>query len=124
MKIRMGFVSNSSTSSFICNICGEIEADRDCCLSDFDMIECENGHIFHNRCAKKYSEGELETKESEYGEEFVKASSCPICSLKILTDDMELAFLRKLTNLSREDVLKKLVEEQDIKIDDVRKAIG
>lgn len=53
MKIRNGFVSNSSSSSFTCNICGETESGFDCCLDDFDMVECEHGHIFHKSHAEK-----------------------------------------------------------------------
>ena len=52
MKIRKGFVSNSSSSSFVCSICGEIESGMDACLSDFDMIQCVNGHEFHTSCSK------------------------------------------------------------------------
>lgn len=47
MKVRKGFVSNSSSSSFICNYCGCIEAGYDMSLSDFDMLQCEEGHEFH-----------------------------------------------------------------------------
>lgn len=36
MKIRKGFVSNSSTTSFTCDACGKIEAFPDSC-SDEDM---------------------------------------------------------------------------------------
>ena len=48
MKIRNGFVSNSSSSSFVCNICGEVEGGYDCSLGDFGMLECEHGHTFHD----------------------------------------------------------------------------
>ena len=51
MKVRNGFVSNSSSSSFVCNICGEIEAGYECSLSDFEMEECEHGHTFHTEHA-------------------------------------------------------------------------
>ena len=51
MKVRNGFVSNSSSSSFVCNICGEIEAGYECNLSDFEMEECEHGHTFHTEHA-------------------------------------------------------------------------
>ena len=46
MKIRTGFVTNSSSSSYICEVCGAAESGYDACLSDLGMTECENGHIF------------------------------------------------------------------------------
>lgn len=48
MKIRKGFVSNSSSSSFTCDICGEDISGYDVCLSEAEMSECVNGHIFCN----------------------------------------------------------------------------
>jgi hypothetical protein len=47
-KIRNGFVSNSSSSSFICDFCGYNESGYDLCLSDVDMSQCEKGHTFCN----------------------------------------------------------------------------
>jgi len=44
MKIRNGFVSNSSTSSFVCDLCGRSEADRDMEIDDAEMIICVNDH--------------------------------------------------------------------------------
>ena len=44
MKIRKGFVSNSSSSSFVCKICGETESDYDLSLRDANMACCENNH--------------------------------------------------------------------------------
>jgi hypothetical protein len=46
MKIRKGFVSNSSSSSYICDICGEQAVGYDISLSDYEMYQCVNGHIF------------------------------------------------------------------------------
>jgi hypothetical protein len=46
MKIRNGFVSNSSSSSFICEVCGQVECGYDISLSDCQMYECVHGHIF------------------------------------------------------------------------------
>lgn len=51
MKIRTGFVSNSSTSSFICDICEDVEAGYDLSLYDVNMHQCEAGHIWHDSCA-------------------------------------------------------------------------
>ena len=52
MKIRTGFISNSSSSSFVCDVCGSIESGMDASLSNFDMSSCVNGHSFHNNCAE------------------------------------------------------------------------
>jgi len=39
MKIRQGFVSNSSSSSFTCDVCGEEVSGYDVCLSEAEMSE-------------------------------------------------------------------------------------
>ena len=39
MKIRSGFVSNSSSSSFVCCICGRSEGGYDMSLEDAGMVE-------------------------------------------------------------------------------------
>lgn len=46
MKIRQGFVSNSSSSSFVCDVCGEEQSGMDLSLSEVEMHECQNGHTF------------------------------------------------------------------------------
>jgi hypothetical protein len=56
MKIRNGFVSNSSSSSFTCDVCGESQSGMDMGLSEAGMFECENGHT----CCESH---QLETKE-------------------------------------------------------------
>jgi hypothetical protein len=52
MKIRNGFVSNSSSSSFTCAVCGDEQSGMDLCLSECEMFECTNGHTFHEECVK------------------------------------------------------------------------
>ena len=46
MKIRNGFVSNSSSSSFVCCVCDEILSGWDASPSDLGMKMCVNGHTF------------------------------------------------------------------------------
>lgn len=44
MKIRQGFVSNSSTTTYTCDVCGEEAAGMDINLSEWGMFQCVNGH--------------------------------------------------------------------------------
>lgn len=46
MKYRKDFVTNSSSSSFVCEICGREESGFDLSLSDAEMAECVNEHVF------------------------------------------------------------------------------
>jgi hypothetical protein len=46
MKFRKDFVTNSSSSSYVCEICGRTESGYDMGLSDCEMYECINGHVF------------------------------------------------------------------------------
>ena len=61
MKKRLGFVSNSSSSSFICEICGHDESGWDMTLEDAKMYECKGGHTI---CEDHVEEGDVYSKES------------------------------------------------------------
>lgn len=95
MKRRLGFVSNSSTSSFICGICDEVEAGRDLELESVEMFQCVNEHALHEECASKAGTvfSDLEDKDGDLRWE-VPEENCPICQLKALSTDDLLGYLR------------------------------
>lgn len=59
MKIRKSFVTNSSSSSFICDSCGHDESGWDMSLSEANMMECENGHTICEDHVDDYDEREM-----------------------------------------------------------------
>lgn len=46
MKFRKDFVTNSSSSSYVCEICGVTESGWDISLREAGMVECTNNHVF------------------------------------------------------------------------------
>lgn len=67
MKIRIGFVSNSSSSSYTCDICGCVESGWDMCLSEAEMFECSNGHVFCESHIENVTDEELYVSMLEQG---------------------------------------------------------
>ena len=85
MKIRNGFISNSSSSAFICPICQET-ADSEYT----DTVWCDVcNNEFCEDCA-----GTNEIKET--------GENCPVCSLKIITDEDKIAYLLKSRGLANQ----------------------
>jgi len=70
MKRRYGFVSNSSSSSFICEVCGEEICGMDICFEDWGFCECVEEHVF----CQEHIIGEYDGSMYE-----VPESQCPIC---------------------------------------------
>ncbi len=78
MKIRTSFVSNSSSSSFVCEICGTTEGGWDLSYSEAGFVYCGNGHeicdshilnehILHARRAEAEELLFCSPYDSEYG---------------------------------------------------------
>ena len=61
MVIRHGFVSNSSTTSFTCEVCGASESGWDSVgIRDFGFFQCVNGHVL---CEEHQLDVELTVEE-------------------------------------------------------------
>ncbi|MHA2280253.1 MAG: hypothetical protein ACXAC5_05280 [Promethearchaeota archaeon] len=87
MKIRTGFVSNSSSSSFICDVCGHDESGWDLGLSEAYMSECGRGHIICDSHIKMAVEAE------DFDRYRVCSSICPCCQLDNPTDHAIISYL-------------------------------
>ena len=90
MKIRNGFVSNSSSSSFICDVTGRVESGWDICLEEAEMYQCKNGHTFledyvinkeeFDKLISKCSDEDSEEFDEDF-RYYIPAEFCPICTL-------------------------------------------
>lgn len=106
-KIRVGFVSNSSSSSFVCDVCNYIERVRDYEKVDSDFYRCENGHII---CKGHVSEIIPYPTEDEYEKlvddgsfQAILSKACPICTTKIIRDKDLLKYLLNSLNITRSE---------------------
>lgn len=106
MKIRKGFVSNSSSSSFICEVCENIESERDADLGDLGMCECVNGHTMCQSCVPRFDDLKLVDAE-------VPAEQCPICNFSEITKDDRLACALKLLKLTEAEFEKQIKSQFD-----------
>lgn len=109
MKIRNGFVSNSSSSSFICDSCGGDESGWDLLLSDAEMFKCSNGHTIHESCAPNFFHPNEDDKDYDedwrYGHNIAQ---CPLCSLTEINSDIKASYLMALHGYTEESILKEI----------------
>ena len=82
MKVRKGFVSNSSSSSFVCDLTGEAFETYEG-LDDREAVQCEKGHVFFYEGypeVEKWVESD-DNDDDDYGRNYNMPSElCPICN--------------------------------------------
>lgn len=101
MKIRKGFVSNSSSSSFICDACGSEESGMEMNLDQAGMSECEGGHTIC--CGTLENDGDF---RYNYPRE-----NCPCCTLDTVGDWIIIAYLLHLVDKTQQDVVKEITDK-------------
>jgi hypothetical protein len=122
MKIRHGFVSNSSTSSFSCCLCGEEFTGWDASPSEFDCSTCVNEHIMCNKHLEKLPPPRIKGCHHEFdrdnnafcsqcGEEAWKETdefelderTCPICRFEDYDPSEMAKYLERTRKISRDE---------------------
>ena len=99
MKIRTGFVSNSSSSSFICQLCGRQESGWDASYEEFGYVECPNGHVICDEEAYEFDD-----PNNEYGSGEIPECACPICLFEVSSKSDMKKYLQIKYKVSEIDV--------------------
>ena len=113
MKKRLGFISNSSSSSFICD-CGHGISHYDGVTLEDDGIEkCENGHYFCPDCNSGTDSNNHFIKvnrDEEYDgfSKLLKKEYCPYCTLEKISDSDLILFLFKKYSLNKTNIIKEI----------------
>lgn len=98
MKFRKDFVTNSSSSSFVCDVCGNVESGWDMCIEEAEMVECENGH----EICQYHIEPDMEKLKDDY---------CKKEFTAMFNEDDDLYNKFKEEDESKEDCLTRLLED-------------
>lgn len=134
MKVRSGFVSNSSSSSFVCSVCNNSYEGWDG-MYDTAHYYCRNRHEICGHCsttvklAAKSLAADLDKAIEQLGldnaeanelmgardketwireytmEDYLSPAVCPLCNLTHIPGSLEAQYLREKFDQKREDVL-------------------
>jgi hypothetical protein len=110
MKTRQGFVSNSSSSSYVCDCCGETESGWDLGLSDAEMFYGQCGHTLHDSCAKLTEEGAEKISQEDRYDFPSKYYECPICNMEVFLESDLLKYTLMQLDLTKEELQKDMKE--------------
>jgi hypothetical protein len=106
MKIRQGFVSNSSSTSFTCDMCGENFAGMDLSVIDVEHYQCENGHIYCEEARLNNTKGDPNNEDDEDPIEH-----CPFCQMKKVAPTDINAYIFKKNGQTRQEIEQEMLSK-------------
>lgn len=110
MKIRTGFVSNSSSSSFCCPVCNIVESGWD---GEYDIPTFTCDDCWETMCGEHVGYDEEEDTHS-----------CPLCSLEVITDSQLLEYIEKVNPKLSLDGVREEIKKKYKSVDAFHKALG
>jgi len=128
-KYRSSFVSNSSSSSFTCDVCGNTESGWDLCLSEAEMVATKWGICCQSEFDKFIKERKLDGKLEKIQEdeeypylECIEGSEkiCPFYNLYYFKREDIVSYLLKRSELTMDDVREELLNKFD-NLEELRK---
>jgi hypothetical protein len=110
MKFRSGFVSNSSSSSYICEVCGDTFEAWDEGISHFDLVMCEDhDHLFcEDHRVNPEPDGTYTMLQYEDEDDRISSKHCPLCQLKEVNDFMLLVYALKKLGTNSPDLKREI----------------
>jgi hypothetical protein len=118
MITRSGFISNSSSTSFFCQICErKEELLGDVIPIENDMFCCEKGHEFHIKCLPDGIRLTIEELEEIENPNCIPEKYCPICNLEIIPDYILVEYIEITSDL---DMYRREIKERFNDLEDLR----
>lgn len=101
MKKRIGFVSNSSSESFICDVCGSTHSGWDADPHDFGMVCCTYHHTF----CEDHAVIPIPEKKDEWDKSYgIPAECCPVCNMREIRERDLTQYLLKKVGMTEDQV--------------------
>jgi hypothetical protein len=116
MKYRKDFVTNSSSSSYVCEICGNENSGFDCSCEELGFAVCEHEHTFCIDHILDYGDEEIDLW-------YVPEEYCPICQFQEISSE-ELNAYKNILLKKTDEELKQLIKNGFKDYDDFHKFLA